>query len=279
MKLTKAIVFALTLVKSARSDSIIHLREIENDEGMNEKIQEIFANSLAEDKSDGDIERAKKTVEKIIARMPPRDPDEIVAQNWGDDLWEKRFGAPMENMDPRETSRRFGKIWLEEQSQRNDVITTKSGLMYRKMREGKENGKKAVDENTPIKYHYRAMWVNGQEFDASYERKRPQIQRPYMLFPGLREALLIMKEGEKWELFIPSDLAFGERGYGGTLPPNCPIHYFLEIVEIVEEDPENPLDIFYFNQTAPWDGPGDIMEIKEEDYRSPLDFMDDWDEI
>ena len=86
-----------------------------------------------------------------------------------------------------------------------------------------------------VKVHYQGTLINGEEFDSSYKRKQPAVFAVNGVIPGWTEALQMMKPGAKWELFIPSDLAYGTRGSGDKIPPNSVLKFKVELLEIVKE--------------------------------------------
>ena len=89
------------------------------------------------------------------------------------------------------------------------VVTLPSGLQYKVIREGTG---KSPGPHDSVKVNYRGTLINGQEFDSSYRENKPATFRVDGVIKGWTEALQLMKEGAKWQLFIPADLAYGERG-------------------------------------------------------------------
>jgi FKBP-type peptidyl-prolyl cis-trans isomerase FklB len=82
--------------------------------------------------------------------------------------------------------------------------------------------------------HYRGTLINGTEFDSSYKRGQSVSFQVSGVIPGWTEALQLMEEGAKWQLFIPSSLAYGERGAGGAIGPNATLIFEVELVSIQE---------------------------------------------
>jgi FKBP-type peptidyl-prolyl cis-trans isomerase FklB len=79
--------------------------------------------------------------------------------------------------------------------------------------------------------HYRGTLIDGTEFDSSYRRNKPATFRVDRVIPGWTEALQMMKPGAKWQLFIPTDLAYGERG-PGPIPPNSTLIFDVELLSV-----------------------------------------------
>ncbi|MEW5249469.1 FKBP-type peptidyl-prolyl cis-trans isomerase [Microbulbifer sp. 2201CG32-9] len=119
-----------------------------------------------------------------------------------------------------------GKTFLEENAKKDGVITTDSGLQYKIITEGSGN---SPDADSTVEVDYRGTLIDGTEFDSSYARGEP-VQFPVGgVIKGWTEALQLMKEGAKWELYIPSDLAYGPGGAGGLIGPNATLIFEVEL--------------------------------------------------
>ncbi|WP_237059611.1 FKBP-type peptidyl-prolyl cis-trans isomerase [Microbulbifer sediminum] len=119
-----------------------------------------------------------------------------------------------------------GKAFLEENAQKEGVVTTDSGLQYKVVREGSGDTPSA---DSTVEVDYRGTLIDGTEFDSSYARGEP-VQFPVGgVIKGWTEALQLMKEGAKWELYIPSDLAYGPGGAGGLIGPNATLIFEVEL--------------------------------------------------
>lgn len=120
--------------------------------------------------------------------------------------------------------------FLEENKSKPGVKTTASGLQYKVITEGTGATPKASDE---VVVNYKGTLVDGTEFDSSYKRGEPAEFGVGQVIKGWTEALQLMKEGAKYQLFIPADLAYGERGTpGGPIGPNEPLIFEVELVKI-----------------------------------------------
>ncbi len=128
-----------------------------------------------------------------------------------------------------EKNRLEGEAFLAENAKQPGVVTLPSGLQYRILVEGK--GKKPNAAAT-VKTHYSGKLLNGTEFDSSIKRGEPAVFPCNGVIKGWTEALLLMPEGSKWELFIPSSLAYGEAGAGGVIPPNATLIFQVELIAI-----------------------------------------------
>lgn len=109
------------------------------------------------------------------------------------------------------------------------VVTTASGLQYKKLTEGK--GKQPTAEKN-VTVHYAGKLIDGLEFDSSIKRGEPASFDVNGVIPGWTEALQLMHEGDKWELYIPSELAYGERGAGGQIPPHSVLIFEVELIKV-----------------------------------------------
>lgn len=122
--------------------------------------------------------------------------------------------------------------YLVENKAKDGVIVTDSGLQYRIVNEG-DGATPTADDFVTV--HYAGRLIDGSEFDSSYKRGEPATFPAGGLIKGWTEALLLMQVGDKWELTIPSDIAYGERGAGGVIPPNATLVFDIELLGIKSE--------------------------------------------
>lgn len=123
-----------------------------------------------------------------------------------------------------------GAAFLTENKKKEGVKTTASGLQYQVMTEGKGKSPKETDMVT---VQYKGTLLDGTEFDSSYMRGQPASFPVNGVIKGWTEALQLMKEGAKWKLFIPSNLAYGENGtQGGPIGPNATLIFEVELVSV-----------------------------------------------
>jgi FKBP-type peptidyl-prolyl cis-trans isomerase FklB len=121
-----------------------------------------------------------------------------------------------------------GKAFLAKNAKKKGVKTLPSGLQYRVITEGAGASPKAGDTVT---VHYRGTFLDGTEFDSSYKRGEPASFQVDGVIAGWTEALQLMKTGSNWELFVPSELAYGERGMG-RIPPNSTLIFEVELIAV-----------------------------------------------
>ncbi len=122
-----------------------------------------------------------------------------------------------------------GKQFLAENAKKEGVVTTASGLQYKVIKSGTGSIPKPDDTVTT---HYRGTLIDGREFDSSYSRGQPASFPVKGVIKGWTEALQLMKVGDKWELYIPADLAYGASQRGELIQPNSTLQFELELLGI-----------------------------------------------
>ncbi len=128
-----------------------------------------------------------------------------------------------------EVNEKAGKAFLAENGKRVEVKTTASGLQYEVLEEGSGKQPTAQDQVT---VHYTGKLIDGTVFDSSVERGQPATFGVTQVIPGWVEALQLMKEGAKWRLFIPSNLAYGPNGAGNVIGPNSTLIFDVELIKV-----------------------------------------------
>ena len=122
-----------------------------------------------------------------------------------------------------------GNAFLAENAKRSEVTVLESGLQYEVVTSGKGKQPSATDEVT---VHYHGSLIDGRVFDSSYERKEPATFPVNGVIKGWVEALQLMKEGDKWRLAIPADLAYGTQAPGGIIEPNMALLFDVELITV-----------------------------------------------
>jgi FKBP-type peptidyl-prolyl cis-trans isomerase len=128
-----------------------------------------------------------------------------------------------------EKNKQDGEAFLAANKKREGVITLPSGLQYYVLNAGAGKSPKATDKVT---VHYRGTLIDGTEFDSSYKRGQPATFPLNRVIRGWTEALQLMKEGARWILYIPSNLAYGERGAGANIGGNATLIFEVELLSI-----------------------------------------------
>jgi FKBP-type peptidyl-prolyl cis-trans isomerase len=121
-----------------------------------------------------------------------------------------------------------GDEFLATNAKRDGVVSLPSGLQYRVLEPG--SGKQPAATDT-VTVHYRGTLIDGTEFDSSYSRNKPATFRADRVIDGWREALQLMQEGAKWELFIPAKLGYGEKG-AGKIQPNSTLIFEVQLIKV-----------------------------------------------
>lgn len=128
-----------------------------------------------------------------------------------------------------EKNKKDGEAFLAENKNKPGVKTLPSGLQYKVLTEGSGKTPKATDT---VVTHYRGALIDGKEFDSSYKRGEPATFPVNRVIPAWVEALQLMKEGAKWQLFVPSNLGYGERGAGQDIGPNATLIFDVELIKV-----------------------------------------------
>ncbi len=158
------------------------------------------------------------------------------------------FGGERPQMDPEEANQVLesfiageqqgnsaqnleeGRAFLSENKKRAEVIELPSGLQYEVLAEGEGEIPAANDQ---VRCHYHGTLIDGSIFDSSVQRGKPAVFPVGGVIQGWVEALQLMSVGSKWKLYIPSNLAYGERGAGAAIGPNTTLIFEVELLEIV----------------------------------------------
>ena len=128
-----------------------------------------------------------------------------------------------------EKAKKEGEAFLAKNKKEKGVVELPSGIQYKVVQEGKGDKPKATDT---IVAHYKGTLISGKEFDSSYKRGQPATFAVNQVIPGWQEILPMMPTGSKWQVFIPSDKAYGERGAGADIGPNETLIFEVELLEI-----------------------------------------------
>jgi FKBP-type peptidyl-prolyl cis-trans isomerase FklB len=122
--------------------------------------------------------------------------------------------------------------FLNENKNIEGVVTLNSGLQYKVLKAGEGTSPKATDR---VKVHYTGTLIDGTVFDSSYDRGEPTVFGVKQVIKGWTEALMLMKPGSKWMLFIPPDLAYGSNSAGEKIGPNSTLVFEVELLEVLKD--------------------------------------------
>jgi FKBP-type peptidyl-prolyl cis-trans isomerase FklB len=133
-----------------------------------------------------------------------------------------------------EENKKRSETFMNENKSKDGVFTLTSGLQYKVL----AKGQLASQHPTPldfVKIHYRGSFIDGRVFDSSYQRGQPHVFPLNRVIPGWIEALQLMTVGDKWQVFIPAYLAYGEVGFGQEIGPNMALVFEIELLGINEK--------------------------------------------
>jgi FKBP-type peptidyl-prolyl cis-trans isomerase FklB len=131
-----------------------------------------------------------------------------------------------------EDNKKAGDAFLVENAKKPGVVTLSSGLQYKIIKAGE--GKKPTETDT-VACNYRGTFIDGTEFDSTYGTGKPATFGIKGVIPGFGEALKLMSVGAKWQIFVPSKLAYGERGANNVIGPNSTLVFEIELVSIQDK--------------------------------------------
>ena len=130
-----------------------------------------------------------------------------------------------------EAQKNTGQAFLNVNKTKPGVTTLPEGIQYEVIREGTGKQPSATDK---IKAHYRGALLDGKEFDSSFKRNQPFSAPLTSLIKGWQLTIPLMKEGSHWRLWIPSELAYGDRGAGSDIPGGATLVFEVELLEILK---------------------------------------------
>lgn len=178
---------------------------------------------------DVDVDAMVKGFKDALAGAKPAISEEelaVVMKTFEEDMRKKNTERMTELAAKNQKE---GEAFLEANKKKPGVVTLPSGLQYKVITEG--TGPKPKPTDT-VEVNYRGTLVNGKEFDSSYKRGEPAKFVLGQVIPGWIEGLQLMSVGSKYELYIPSNLAYGERGAGADIGPNATLVFEVELLGI-----------------------------------------------
>ncbi len=141
------------------------------------------------------------------------------------------FGLQLAHADSLQVNREAGKAFLEANAKLDGVSTTDSGLQYKVLRPGDEAGKQP-GPRSKVTVNYEGRHLDGRIFDSSWQRNEPIQFKLNQVIKGWTEGLQLMREGAKYQLYIPSHLAYGERGAGAAIGPDETLIFDVELLKV-----------------------------------------------
>jgi FKBP-type peptidyl-prolyl cis-trans isomerase len=175
--------------------------------------------------ADAFVEAFRASLAKGEMRMSPEEAAEVTQTFFQKKQQEKQAKAAAAGA----ANKSAGEEFLAVNKQKDGITTTPSGLQYELLRAAE--GARPVITDT-VKVHYRGTLIDGTEFDSSYTRGQPATFPLKGVIPGWTEGLQLMSVGSKYRLFVPSELAYGERGTGAKIGPNATLIFEVELLSI-----------------------------------------------
>jgi len=199
-------------------------------------IGENLKNNIANDSLDFSsaalVQGFKDALDGLDSLTFTKEEKQNIMMQFQKDMQEKQMKKMAEAAAP---NKQAGAQFLEKNKQQPGVIQTQSGLQYKVIKEGSGKTPKATDKVT---VHYEGKLIDGTVFDSSFERKEPASFGVTGVIPGWTEALQLMKEGGSYELYIPSDLAYGDQG-NQSIPGGSTLIFKVDLIK-VEAGAPNP---------------------------------------
>jgi FKBP-type peptidyl-prolyl cis-trans isomerase FklB len=191
-----------------------------------------FGRGLVEGEVEIDVEALASGLRDAVSGTKPKLTDEQFAAVMGRFqmiMQEKAQAAEKKMAGKGADNLARGEKFLANNAVKEGIQVTPSGLQYRVLEEG--SGDSPGPRDT-VRCHYEGTLIDGTVFDSSYKRGEPAEFPVNRVIPGWTEALQMMKPGAKWEVFLPSKIAYGERGAGGAIGPNETLVFTIELIEV-----------------------------------------------
>lgn len=187
-----------------------------------------LGSQMAQTKDDIDIDKVMLGLKESFAGKEPRLKKEDMMAAMKEFQQEIQQKQQAKMAEAAGKNAKEGEAFLAENKKKEGVVTLPSGLQYKVITAGKGKSPKASDT---VVTHYRGSLIDGKVFDSSYDRGEPVTFPVNGVIPGWTEALQKMKVGDKWQLFIPANLAYGEHG-SGPIGPNSVLIFDIELLEV-----------------------------------------------
>jgi FKBP-type peptidyl-prolyl cis-trans isomerase FklB len=184
--------------------------------------------NLKNESSDVDVNLLIEGLKDSLAGQKTLLSEKEIRQVMGDYQKTMRQQLTAKRQKDASDNKKKGDIYLAEYRSQKGVLSMPSGILYKIVKEG--TGKKPMETDT-VSVNYRGALISGKEFDAT-EPGRPADLRVASLIPGWKQALAMMPTGSKWQVIIPSQFAYGERGVGSDIGPNEVLVFDLELLAI-----------------------------------------------
>lgn len=210
---------------SAESDTVLKTEKDRLSYGVGLDI----GNSLKSQSLDVDPDILSQGIKDVLSGNTPLMTEQDFRETMANLKKEMMAKQESQMKDAAERNKREGEAFLSENSQKEGIVTLSSGLQYEVIHAGSGDSPKATDSVT---VNYKGSLIDGTEFDSSYKRGEPATFKVNGVIQGWIEALQLMKPGSIWKLYIPSALAYGERGAGRQIGPNAALIFEVELLSV-----------------------------------------------
>ena len=190
-----------------------------------------IGNGLKRDNADVDVEAIKQGIMDVLAGSETK----VSMEDMQAAVMEMQKTQQEARQAEGEKAKKAGADFLASNAKKKGIKTLKSGIQYKVIKEGK--GSKPTKSDSVVA-HYKGTLINGTEFDSSYKRGQPATFGVGQVIQGWQEVLPLMAAGSTWQVFIPSDLAYGPRGAGANIGPNETLIFDIELLEVKAAAPE-----------------------------------------
>ncbi|MCF6366956.1 MAG: FKBP-type peptidyl-prolyl cis-trans isomerase [Bacteroidales bacterium] len=235
-KLVLSVVVSVIVFSSCKNNEDAKVNLMNFDDSLSYAIGQDIANNFKQSKLDSiDINILSKAMKDFFAEDTSIMTKEEVSKTLT--AFSMKMRAEQEAKQLEQNKIQFkaeleaGQKFLEENAAKEGIITTESGLQYKVIKEGKGATPTVSDK---VKVHYEGTLIDGTKFDSSYDRGEPAEFGVTQVIKGWTEALQLMKEGSIYELYIPYQLAYGERG-SGSIKPFSTLIFKVELISIIKK--------------------------------------------
>jgi len=191
------------------------------------KIAQQLLEKFGQAEADMDLKAFRSGIDVILSGQKPQLTDAEVTAI----LQKQQQGQMVQAAKLAKKRLTIGKKFLKKNRSVKGVKETDSGIQYTVISKGKASGKHPTVHDTVV-VHYQGTLIDGTVFDSSYKRGEPATFPLGRVIPSWTEVVQLMKPGDKWAVVIPSELAYGEKGAGGTIGPNETLLFDIELIEI-----------------------------------------------
>ncbi|MFT5427166.1 MAG: FKBP-type peptidyl-prolyl cis-trans isomerase FklB [Gammaproteobacteria bacterium] len=212
------------LIFTLTSFSVFAATEIKTEhEKLSYSMGTYFAMGVAQQNMGLDVPAFLQSIEDVLNQSDPR----ISMEEMREIVSKYKEDITKQQEDQKAANQKIGDDFLAENKKKEGVIESKSGLQYKILKAG--DGKRPTAESS-VTIHYKGTLIDGTVFDSSYDRGEPAEISLAQVIKGWQEAVPMMKIGSKWQIYIPSQLAYGDRAASEDIGPNSTLIFDIELI-------------------------------------------------